>query len=94
MRLLYMSDYEGYIALNKPLGADIMSSRLSEARVNLTFLPASSHPHTPVPCPVPCAPMMHLCPDRPFIHWPCSWGSALKSCACVSCYCDKLKIDG
>lgn len=33
-----------------------MSSWLSEARVNLTFFPASSHPHPPVPCPVPCGP--------------------------------------
>lgn len=71
-----------------------MSSGLSEARVILTFLPASFHRHPPVPCPVPCGPMMHLCPDKPFIHWPSSWGSALKSRACVSCYCNKLKIDG
>lgn len=70
-----MSDYECNICLNKPLVADIMSSWLSEARVNLTFLPASSHPHPPVPCPVPCAPMMHLCPDKPLIHWSSSWGS-------------------
>lgn len=76
------------------LGADITSSCLSGARGILTFLRASFHHHPPVPCPVPCGPMMHLCPDKPFSHWPSSWGSALKSCACVSCYCNKLKIDG
>lgn len=51
-----MHDYECYICLVKPVVADIMSSWMSEARVNLTLLPASSRPHTPVPCPVPSAP--------------------------------------
>lgn len=80
-----MRDYECHICVNKPLEADIMS----EARVKLTFLPASSHPHPPVPCPVPCAPAMHLGLDKRLIHWSSSWGPTLKSSACVSCYCDK-----
>lgn len=89
-----MRDYERYMCLNEPLVADIMSSGLSEACVNLMLLPASSCSHPPVPCPVPSAPpVLHLCPDRPLIHWSCSWGSTLKSSACVSCYCDGLKID-
>ena len=63
--------YERYICVNKPLVADIMSSWLSEACVNLVLLPASSHPHPPVPCPLPSAPVLHPCPYKPLIHW--SW---------------------
>lgn len=84
-----MRDYECYICLNKSLAADIMSSSLSEARVTLTFLPASSRPHPPVPCPVTSAPALQLSPDKPLIHRV----STPESSACVSCYCDSLKID-
>lgn len=61
---LYMRDYERYNCLNEPPAADMMSSRPSEARVNLTFLPASFSPTStcplsPVPCPLPPAPHLH-----------------------------------
>lgn len=51
---LYMRDYERYNCLNEPPAADMMSLRPSEARVNLTFLPASFSPTST--CPVPSAP--------------------------------------